>query len=62
MDRANTGSRRVSAVLDRSSYPSRSALGVHPLAGRVMISVSDFRQNLAKLIESNAWDAGEPKN
>jgi hypothetical protein len=49
--------------LDRSAYMARSMTGdVHPLAATVKISVSDFRQNLAKLIESNAWDAGEPKS
>jgi hypothetical protein len=49
--------------LDRSGNMARTMTGdVHPLAGTVKISVSDFRQNLAKLIEINAWDAGEPKS
>jgi hypothetical protein len=49
--------------LDRSAFMARMSTGdVHPKAGGVKIVIGDFRQNLAKMIETNAWDAGEPKS
>ncbi|WP_316174700.1 MULTISPECIES: hypothetical protein [unclassified Bradyrhizobium] len=47
--------------VDRTAYPSRLMTGVDPAVSNAKMFIADLRQNLAKMIETNAWDAGGAK-
>jgi hypothetical protein len=42
---------------DRTAYPGRSITGIPPALSNARIFIADLRQNLTKMIETNAWDA-----
>jgi hypothetical protein len=49
---AELGMAASARFLDRTAYPSRSMVGANPAVGNVKIAIADFRQNLAKMIET----------
>lgn len=58
---AELGNAASARFVDRTAYPGRSIIGAAPEVSNVKIFIADLCQNLAKMIETNAWDAGAAK-